>query len=646
MFVSNMNNRCTKRIALFLILLIVIYSAYSVLKFPEPEFMKSNIDIKCQLPNIDPYDKAIVDYVFHPEPLHCSLKADLTFFNKKGLLQLDETASKEAGFSLATLNCSYQAVYRSHEDDDHVDFKKPVWIQLPADVPEDFFLIICQDINRRSFTHLHAHVSKKTFKKIKRPSHCPQAPYNVLFFGIDSLSRLNAIRKLPKTYKYLTETLGGFAFKGYTKVGENTFPNLIPLLTGKYTHELHKTPEGNSFFDGYPLLWKNFSKCQYVTMFSEDAPIISLFNYLDKGFLKQPTDHYMRPFWLSFESVHPVKTMLGPVWLALENKKVRLGKVSNLCHGGSPKHMLVVNYFLSFVRRYYHQMPLFGFSWITEISHDYLNMIEIADNDFFEFFKVLNSEGFLDNSFLFFISDHGHRFDWFRRTLIGRIEDKMPLFILKAPEKFKRNHPKIVSNLQQNSEYLTSPFDTHETLKDILYANFKSHSKISRSNDQIFQPISLFQTISKSRTCAQAGIPQQFCACYKTADIDPKEAIVSDLTKYMLKSINSLTEKFRKQCAEFNFFTVLNVQKQSPSGSLKIKSNPKLLGFQLTYDDPPGLYIISMKVTPSDAIFEAMVNVRTVNSMEILGNIYRINRYGNQSFCVAEKSLKPYCYCI
>ncbi|GAB1601031.1 uncharacterized protein LOC115216737 [Argonauta hians] len=638
-------NRRTKRICLFFIVLIVFYSAYSMLEFPPPEFMKSDVDVRCELPTIDPYDKSIRAYIFQPKPLHCFSTPHLTFFNKGGLLDINKTVAQQSGFSLATINCSYQAVYRIH-DDDHVGFQNPVSVTLPADIPVDFFLMTCQDADKHTFTHLHAHVSKKTFQKMAHPPHCPLSPYNVFIFGIDSLSRLNALRKLPLTYKYLTETLGGFAFKGYTKTGVNTFPNLIPLLTGKYTHQLKKTPVGSEYYDGYPVIWKNFSECQYVTMYSEDYPFISMFNYYDKGFQKQPTDHYMRPFWLTFENINPLKTFLDPVWLALENKQLRLGKSSKLCHGGSSKHMLVMNYLLSLFRRYGNKMPIFAFSWLNEISHDYLNMVEVGDKDFRDFFKVLNSEGFLDNTFLFFMSDHGHRFDWFRRTLIGRIEDKMPLLILKVPDKFKIKHPQVVRNLEENSEYLASPFDTHETIKDILYAKFEPHLNTSRNKHQAFQPISLFKQLPKSRTCSQAGIPQQFCACFKTLDINPNDKIVSILTEFMLKSINAFTENVRQLCTKFSFSSVLNVQKQVPSGSLLIKTKPKLFGFQLFYDDPIGIYIISMKVKPNDAIFEANINVRSTNSMEILGGIYRINRYGNQSFCVNEKKLKPYCYCI
>jgi hypothetical protein len=51
-------------------------------------------------------------------------------------------------------------------------------------------------------------------------------------FGLDSVSRLAAIRELPKTLKYLETNLGGYVLKGYTKVADTTLPNLAPVMTG------------------------------------------------------------------------------------------------------------------------------------------------------------------------------------------------------------------------------------------------------------------------------------------------------------------------------------------------------------------------------------------------------------------------------
>lgn len=51
-------------------------------------------------------------------------------------------------------------------------------------------------------------------------------PLSVLFLGIDTMSRMNLMRTMPKTYNYLVEN-DWIDMKGYNKIGSNTFPNLM-----------------------------------------------------------------------------------------------------------------------------------------------------------------------------------------------------------------------------------------------------------------------------------------------------------------------------------------------------------------------------------------------------------------------------------
>lgn len=647
--------RKMKRVLALFLLILVTWTLYSFYTTPPPELMVGDVEGECHLPDIDPFDKSISKYVFHIKPLKCSVKYDLTYIDRESLVRVNATACREAGFDSKTMNCSYEAVYRV-ENDDKVAFKPKVPLNLPGDVPYDFFLITCHDRTGLSYTNLHAHISKRTFSRTMeqlKKENCPQNPYNLIIFGLDSISRLNGIRKLPKTYGYLTKTLGAYDFRGYTKVGVNTFPNLVPLLTGKYTDQLNKTLPYKDFYDGYPLMWRNFSRCGYATLFAEDAPHIAVFNYLDKGFHDQPTDHYMRPFWLSFKNMHPVKDFLSPLWLALESQKVSVGQSFDLCVGGNTKHQVVISYLLSFFRRYYNKVPMFSLSWLTEIGHEYLNTIEAGDEDFYQMLKTMNDEGLLGNTFLFFMSDHGHRFDWFRQTLIGRIEDKMPLVLFKIPDKFKTNYPHIAANLQYNMQRLVSPFDGHETMKDILHANFASRENASKqleiasgTNINALKPYSLFSRVPKKRTCAQAGIKEEFCACYASSTVNLGEKATSSISKFVIGKTVALTDKWRDQCAIYKFLSVKYIQKRQPMGKLKYKSHPTFWGFRWTPAEPESLYIIAVEADPGRAVFEATVSVRSDESMEILGEINRINRYGNQSYCMTKKEMRPYCFCL
>jgi arylsulfatase A-like enzyme len=63
----------------------------------------------------------------------------------------------------------------------------------------------------------------------------------------------------------------------------------------------------------------------------------------------------------------------------------------------------------------------------------------------------LRTEGFLENSFLFFLSDHGSRVDKIRNTPIGRLEERLPLLSLVVPEHLKQQFPNLHKSMFNKS---------------------------------------------------------------------------------------------------------------------------------------------------------------------------------------------------
>lgn len=84
---------------------------------------------------------------------------------------------------------------------------------------------------------------------------------SVLLLSIDSLSRLNLIRSMPITHRLL-ETRGFLSLEGYTKVADNTFPNVVPILTGMFEAQMVKRcwKKPDVEMDECPFLWKEFNK--------------------------------------------------------------------------------------------------------------------------------------------------------------------------------------------------------------------------------------------------------------------------------------------------------------------------------------------------------------------------------------------------
>lgn len=97
------------------------------------------------------------------------------------------------------------------------------------------------------------------------------------FSGIDSMSLSNMIRQMPKSLEYLKNDMEGIIFEGHSKVGDNTWINMVAMLTGKlvqstkqFKTELDDSTYDRFFDDWAHYVWKNFSAAGYRTFFAED----------------------------------------------------------------------------------------------------------------------------------------------------------------------------------------------------------------------------------------------------------------------------------------------------------------------------------------------------------------------------------------
>lgn len=192
----------------------------------------------------------------------------------------------------------------------------------------------------------------------------------------------------------------------YNKIGDNSFPNLIAMLTGKRVYDeqedmmkeidydYHKIK-----YDNFPLIWKMFAGKGYATVFNEDKPGWGLFHYLAKGFAQKPVDFYYHTFHMALANAY--------------NKNH-----TNICFGNVPRPQLV----LDLTKRHMIVMKdklQFVYSFSTELTHDYGNEVQRLDEPYFKFFKELHEGNYLNKTAIIFASDHGHRFSAVRGTIVG-----------------------------------------------------------------------------------------------------------------------------------------------------------------------------------------------------------------------------------
>lgn len=87
--------------------------------------------------------------------------------------------------------------------------------------------------NEMVYENVHASVLINDKVKKKMRSWNNTRPLSILLIGIDSISRLNFARSLPKTFRYV-EKRKWISLKGYNKMDDNTFPNVMAILTGNF----------------------------------------------------------------------------------------------------------------------------------------------------------------------------------------------------------------------------------------------------------------------------------------------------------------------------------------------------------------------------------------------------------------------------
>ncbi|XP_060600276.1 uncharacterized protein LOC132753770 [Ruditapes philippinarum] len=579
------------RFLVWIMFIFLVPYMYIQLTFPvHYVFKHSDINGACIIPKLDPFDPSILKFVWDPKPLVCDSTPSILYTDHSGAVQFNQSALKLLHVSDTRVLCKYRYLIRS-SDDVTVSFSEFVDFRPPLQMKSDFSHIICQEVDKGViFDQLVSGINPASLTSTSKVQDESPEQLSVLMFGLDSVSRSAAIRKMPKTLQYLNEQLKTYDFKGYMKVGENTLPNLVPLLTGLrvWSNEVPIKNYLTESFDPLPFLWRNFSERGYATAFAEDMPNFGTFTYYAGGFRKQPTDHYFRPFWLGVNELEQVKSKLSPVFLYLENKNVKIQKSSSLCYKDKTKHTVQIDYLKQFITAYKGKRK-FMFSFLGELSHEYPNLLANGDDDFLDFFKWLKSGGHLENSVLIFFSDHGARIDEIRNTFVGRIEVRMPLMHIYIPEHIKSKYRLLNESLVTNTERLSVPFDVHQMIVDVMTKNFENPSK-SYMEGRV-RGHSLFHPLPPERSCRDAWF-----------------------LSIIVPAIHLLRSIFQTVPLQIPAQTILVYHFSSFFEPEKDKKR----------------YDISVVTVPGYGIFEGSYLVESESNINLLGAIVRVNRYGDQ----------------
>lgn len=130
----------------------------------------------------------------------------------------------------------------------------------------------CSNFLRKVYENVHSTLQPPT-----RPVPNRNDP-NVLLVGIDGVSRSNLVRSMPRTFEFCQRN-NWVDLKGYNKVADNTYPNLIAVLAGKdYSQATNSCDpyDVRALNDCEDFIWSRFKKYNYSTAYAEDAPRIGM----------------------------------------------------------------------------------------------------------------------------------------------------------------------------------------------------------------------------------------------------------------------------------------------------------------------------------------------------------------------------------
>ncbi|GJQ83832.1 hypothetical protein Trydic_g5690 [Trypoxylus dichotomus] len=585
----------------------------------------------CRIPDMEPMDSTVKKFIFAEKLVVCNEAVPALVESNIDSLFVMKKALTAYGVNDTTLfSCCYRQFRRvdpkgseaDHEvqyDDDCVYFNDSVKVNASV----EFVKVTCYHDKTALYKDFFSFVPLKAKNSDIVDA---RSKLNVLIYGIDSISRLNFHRQMPRTNAILKK-IKAVELLGYNKVADNTFPNLIPVLTGLSEDELKKNcwPNITSHFDGCPFIWKRYSENGYTTAFGEDASWMGLFSYQKRGFKHQPTDYFSNTFDREAEK------QIG------NNHRLNVKQ----CLGARESYKVITDYAEKFIESMsLFRRPYFAFFWSSSLSHDFLNKPKLGDKFFEMFIARLHKKNLLNNTAFIFLSDHGMRWGDIRSTFQGRVEERLPFLHIYLPEWYRNDYPLTYSNLMWNARRLTTPFDLHRTLLDLFdpYALTRQFLHERQENETVRRDYSLFEAITPERTCENASISRHWCTCQTSVKVDTNNTVILEAANFTVHYINRLLVGY-DDCVSLELDEVIHAHLRTHDKEIR------------TEDQSEEQYTLTLRTRPSEALFEVTVK-RDVSkdgrsSYEIVGTISRINLYDiccSSSSCVISSKEISFCY--
>lgn len=438
---------------------------------------------------------------------------------------------------------------------------------------------------------------------------------DVLILCLRSLSHNDVLLGLPRTHKFLTEQLGAVVLNGYNVVGDGSAAALFPILTGKTALELDAVLEKDEL-NPKCFLFGQLHSDGYRTAYFDDVASLSTFRL---NFQRQPTDHYLRAFFLE-QSETPGKHRVN----------------TRDCLAAIHTHSQLINltHQFSHIRGKH-----FSITIIPEISFNAnLKLPATVDNEILHMIRSMKAGGRLENTLLIIMSDHGPKLPGAMASHQGAISKRLPFVSIVLPNRLKKARPKTEVYLWANADVLTTPFDIHATVLDVVgLKQLNNNYKVAGSD--LPRGMSLVAPIPVFRSCAEADVLPHWCACYKWTPVPPNEPSFAEAAQAVADLIHDRTAQ-DVRCAKR---TVASIEWVMRYDSEEHRTLDNLINSSIR------LYQARLIMRPGRAIFEGTVTLlKKLRSYVITEqDISRIDSFSDEATCVSPNRphLSKYCYC-
>lgn len=174
---------------------------------------KNETEDFCKVPNLDPWDSTILEFVTHERLLWCvQVQENMTFIDMDGYLRINETGIYFFKVFKEPFICHYRTFGLGSRDGE-VSYSQDQILTDPVKLKEDYVEVVCKQNNDTDefYRNIHIHPVPKENRTFGTPN---EDNLTVLIFYLDSVSYSVMQRNLPATYNYTKNVMKMTYFEG------------------------------------------------------------------------------------------------------------------------------------------------------------------------------------------------------------------------------------------------------------------------------------------------------------------------------------------------------------------------------------------------------------------------------------------------